>query len=125
VLLDADGRILLVRRGREPGRGRWSVPGGRVEAGEPEGAAAVREAAEETGLAVEVVRPLGTVTRDAPGGGTYVITDYLARCVAGPTEPVAADDADETRWVTREQMRSLELVDGLQAALADWGVLPD
>ena len=63
----ADG-LLLVRRGQEPARGTWSVPGGRVEAGESDPAATAREMLEETGLVVEVGRLAGTVERDGPDG---------------------------------------------------------
>ena len=66
------GRLLLVKRGREPARGTWSVPGGRVEAGETDEQATAREVLEETGLRVVVGELVGTVERDAPAGGVYV-----------------------------------------------------
>ena len=123
IVRDEQGRVLLVQRGREPGRGRWSIPGGRVEIGESDEAAVAREVAEETGLRVEVVRHVGSVQRPAPGGGTYDIHDYLVR-VIGPTVPTAGDDADDARWVTRSELAALPLVDGLLVALADWSLLP-
>lgn len=58
VVVDADGRVLLVKRGEEPEKGRWSVPGGRVDPGETLAQAAVREAFEETGLQVQIIREL-------------------------------------------------------------------
>ena len=123
VVRDEQGRVLLIQRGREPGRGRWSVPGGRVEIGEADEAAVAREVAEETGLRVEVVRYVGSVQRPAPDGGTYDIRDYLVR-VIGPTTPTAGDDADDVRWVTRSELADLPLVEGLLGALADWSLLP-
>ena len=64
---DDDGRLLVVRRGREPGRGLWSVPGGRVEPGESDTVAVEREVLEETGLHVTVGIRVGTVVRDGLG----------------------------------------------------------
>lgn len=134
IVHDDLGRLLLVRRGHEPGMGLWSVPGGRVEQGESDEAAVVREVAEETGLYAVVVRVLGSVLRPAPGGGTFVIRDYLmalppsttlpARPEHAAAEPVAGDDASAARWLTRAELQELPLVDGLLEALGGWGVLP-
>lgn len=122
IVHDAAGRLLLVRRGREPGRGLWSVPGGRCEPGEPAAAAVVREVREETGLDVRVERVVGRVERDGPGGVTYVIDD-LACVVLGGT-PAAGDDAEEVRWVDAAELGRLPLTAGLLDALAGWDVLP-
>jgi 8-oxo-dGTP diphosphatase len=126
IVHDARGRLLVVRRANPPGRGLWSVPGGRVEPGEADGEAVVREVAEETGLQVAVVRFVGSVRRPAPAGGTFVICDYLARCDGeGIARPVAGDDAQDARWVTRADLVELPLVDGLFESLSQWAVLPD
>lgn len=126
VALDERGRLLLVRRGHDPGRGLWSIPGGRVEAGESDRAALVREVLEETGIAVSVVRYLGTVARPAPTGGTYEIRDYLVAATGGASrEPVAGDDAAAAKWVTRSDLDRLPLVAGLLDALEAWQVLPE
>lgn len=119
---DEHGRLLLVRRGTEPGRGRWSVPGGRCEPGEDAAAAAVREALEETGLVVRAAGLVGQVHRPGPGGVTYVIDDV--RCVPVGGTLRAGDDADEVRWVTAAELAALPLVDGLREALSGWGVMP-
>src|ERR1700722_6840361 len=83
VLFDDAGRLLLIRRVNEPGRGRWSVPGGRVEDGETDQRAVIREVAEETGLAVEVTSWLGHVQRDGPDGTVFDIHDYSCRVTGG------------------------------------------
>lgn len=112
-----DGRILLVQRRNEPGRGRWSVPGGRVEPGESDAQALVREMAEETGLTVEVGALVGTVVR-----GDFHIADYRCTAVGGTLR--AGDDAADARWVDAAEFAALPLVEGLAETLGDWGVLP-
>lgn len=126
VVRDAEGRFLLVLRGREPARGLWSIPGGKVEPGESDVEATVREVHEETGLAVEVGEHVGTVTRAAPGGGTFLIRDYLATPVShAETRSVrAGDDALEVGWFSVADLRDLPTVTGLVEALEDWGLLP-
>jgi ADP-ribose pyrophosphatase YjhB (NUDIX family) len=119
---DDAGRLLLVRRGTEPGRGLWSVPGGRCEPGETAAEAAVREAREETGLQVVAGPVVGRVERPGPDGVVYVIDDVACRPSGGTL--AAGDDADDVRWVDAADLATLPLVDGLAEALADWGALP-
>jgi ADP-ribose pyrophosphatase YjhB (NUDIX family) len=131
VVFDPARRLLLVRRANPPAQGLWSIPGGRVEPGEHDEAAIVREVAEETGLAVAVRRLLGTVERDAPAGGVYVIADYACdlrdddRTTDRAATPVAGDDASDVGWFTAADLRTLPTSPGLVAALASWDVLPD
>ncbi len=125
VIRDDRGRLLLVRRGTEPGRGRWSVPGGRVERGETSQQAALREVVEETGLHVVLTGVAGVVERPGPDGVLYEIEDYYARLEAG-TEPEharAGDDAADVGWFTADEMTGLDCVPGLLDALRDWSVI--
>jgi 8-oxo-dGTP pyrophosphatase MutT (NUDIX family) len=120
VVLDHQGRLLVVLRGRAPARGRWSLPAGSVEPGESTQEAAVREVREETGLEVEVTGLAGQLTwRDGDGGG-FAITDHLARVTGGDQRP--GDDADALRWVTRSELEALPTTDGLLAFLDHHGI---
>jgi ADP-ribose pyrophosphatase YjhB (NUDIX family) len=122
IVLDASGRLLLVRRGRPPAQGRWSLPGGRVEPGETPAQAAVREVREETGLDVVVSRLVGSVRRPGPAGSVYLIDDFACTVRGGVLR--AGDDADDARWVTAAELAALPLSDGLLEALTGWQVLP-
>jgi 8-oxo-dGTP diphosphatase len=123
VIHDADGRLLLVRRGHEPAAGLWSIPGGRIEPGESEQAAVVREVEEETGLAVRCQALLGRVQRPGQGETIFDISDYRAEVTGGELRP--ADDATDARWVSAAEAVAMEqagrLTEGLLAALRSWG----
>ena len=114
--------LLLVRRGRPPGVGEWSVPGGRVEPGELLMEAVVRELHEETGLRGVCGSLVGWVERIGEGHH-FVILDFEAT-VIGDTEPMAGTDADEARWWPVAEVASLPLVEGLAEFLYDHGVIP-
>jgi ADP-ribose pyrophosphatase YjhB (NUDIX family) len=122
IVHDAEGRLLLIRRGRPPAEGRWSLPGGRVEAGESDAQAVVRELAEETGLRVEPGSLVGQVERPGPGGVVYDIHDYAAIVTGGTL--AAGDDASDARWASLSELRSLPTTEGLLEVLAGWGVIP-
>jgi 8-oxo-dGTP diphosphatase len=96
VVIVSDGAILLVQRGREPGRGLWAVPGGKVRRGETMRAAARREAREETGLDVEV-GDVVWVGEHIDDEHHLVLVDFAASVTGGRL--AAADDADDVRWV--------------------------
>jgi len=115
-----DDRVLLVRRGRSPARGKWSVPGGRVRLGESVEAALLREVQEECGLAIQLKGLVGVVDRIIPDPAGrvqyhYVLIDYLAAPLAG--EARAGSDAEAVRWVPVEEVGHLELTEGLEAML--------
>jgi len=101
-------RVLLVKRGREPLKGQWSLPGGLIEVGEPLEAGVVREVKEETGLDVEPVALIELLDRIHREGDRvrfhYVIADYFCRVKGGVLR--AASDADEVRWVGRAEWNS-------------------
>jgi 8-oxo-dGTP diphosphatase len=103
-----DGQVLLVRRGREPLRGRWSLPGGVLELGETLAQGVVREVLEETGLRVTplfIVETFDRIHRDAEGRLQYhyVLADFLCHVEGG--ELVCGDDADEVCWASRAEAK--------------------
>ena len=103
-----DGRVLLVRRGTEPLKGHWTLPGGMLEVGEALTTGAVREVREETGLEVEPIELIELLDRIHREGNRvryhYVIADYLCRVIGG--ELRAASDANAVRWVERSEWSS-------------------
>jgi 8-oxo-dGTP diphosphatase len=103
VIFNADGEVLLIRRGKPPLHQEWSIPGGTVEHAETLHAALAREVREETGLEIEIGGLIDVIDAIIPNrldGSTfhYVLIDYVARVTAG--EARAGSDATEVRWVT-------------------------
>ncbi len=120
VVTDGQGRLLMIKRAHEPGAGLWSIPGGRIEPGETDTEALIREMREETGLAVEVGPLIGSVQRPGLDGAVIDIRDYAATVAGGTLRP--GDDAADARWVEAADLDSLEITEGLIEALTDWGV---
>lgn len=133
VVIRGDSEVLLIRRGKPPYQGEWSIPGGKIEYGETTSEAALRELMEETGIKAEIVGlidvidSIGQREKGQPGDWHYLLVDYAARWVSG--EPVAQDDVDEaaffpldealalTRWdKTRDVIgRAIKMINALQA----------
>jgi len=105
VLVERDGRVLLVRRVGEPFRGLWTLPAGFINSGEDPAEAAARECLEETGLSVRVTRLFDIVAgREHPNGADFVIV-YYAEVIGG--ELRADDDADAAEWFAQEELPPL------------------
>ncbi|WP_409183176.1 NUDIX hydrolase [Amycolatopsis sp. VS8301801F10] len=121
IVFDDQGRLLLIRRAHDPGKGQWSLPGGRVEPGETDHEAVIRELREETGLDVRPHTLTGSVVR-----GSYDIHDYECTWTGGTL--TAGDDATDARWVNSAELVNLDeaghLVDQLLVTLRDWNALP-
>jgi 8-oxo-dGTP diphosphatase len=134
VIRDEAGRMLMILRGHEPAKGLWSIPGGRIEPGESDEQAVIREVREETGLDVTCGRLLGTAELPGLAGTVVVIRDYEAFVTPSPPgaalatgrAPVATagDDAADVRWVTDAEADAMEargeVTRGLLATLRSW-----
>lgn len=107
----------MVLRGRPPGAGLWSIPGGRVEPGESDAEALVRELREETGLAVAVGERAGSVEISG-----FDVHDYLCAVTGGSLR--AGDDAADVRWVPLTELEGLPVTAGLIETLRSWKVIP-
>ncbi len=119
VVIDGD-RVLLVRRGHEPLKGEWSLPGGAVEIGETLEFAIAREVREETGLEVDVgpmVDVLDRIRMDADGRPRYhyVLIDFLCRPSGGTL--ACASDADDARWALLSELTRYRVADSAAAVI--------
>ncbi len=115
-----DGAVLLVRRGHDPGRGEWAMPGGRLRLGETLAQAARREVREETSVEIdpgEVLSVTDLIQRDDAGRVRYhyVLVDLLARYVSG--EPRAGSDALDVRWVDARDLDAYPMPDRTRRVL--------
>ncbi len=117
----ADEHLLMVRRGTPPCQGQWSLPGGRVDAGETLHQAVVREVREETGLAVVCQELVGWVERISDEHH-FVIMDFAAVPLSDD-KPVPASDAADARFVPLWEIAELDLVDGLIEFLSDHDIV--
>ncbi|TQN41566.1 ADP-ribose pyrophosphatase YjhB (NUDIX family) [Blastococcus colisei] len=122
VVLDADGRLLLIRRGHDPHAGLWSLPGGRVEEGETLAQAVRREVLEETGLRVAVGDVVGQV-RIPAGTVVYDVVDLACTLDPPDQQPVAGDDAIDVVLADPAALDRLPCTPRLVETLRAWGVL--
>ena len=120
VVVDGED-LLMIRRGRGPAQGEWSVPGGRVRAGELLAEAVVRELAEETGLEGICEDLVGWAERIGDDHH-YVILDFRVTMLES-RDPVAGSDAVEARWVPIVDVVDFQLVEGLAEFLHEHGIL--
>jgi ADP-ribose pyrophosphatase YjhB (NUDIX family) len=125
ALIIENGRAVLIKRGKAPLLGEWSIPGGMLELGETLRQGAEREALEETGLVVRATELLGVFDRVVPDGDGgvvyhYVLIDFLCEKVSGELQ--AGADAADARWFTPEETGHLPLAGDtagvIQAAFA-------
>lgn len=112
AIIICNGQILLEKRKNEPGKGKWSIPGGLVDLGETARQTVIREVKEETGLEVErpeLIDVVDNVTRDSDGKIKYhfVIIDYFVKLKGGILK--AADDADELKWASLDEAEKYDL----------------
>jgi 8-oxo-dGTP diphosphatase len=117
AVLICDGKILLEKRKNEPGKGKWSIPGGLVELGENAEQTVIREVKEETGLEVEKpehIDVVNNVTRDANGEIKYhfVIIDYFVKLKGGKMK--AMSDAEELKWVPFDEVEKYDLTESFR-----------
>jgi 8-oxo-dGTP diphosphatase len=118
--------MLMILRGHAPAKGLWSIPGGRIEPGESDEQAVIREVREETGLDVTCGRLLGTAEIPGLAGTIVVIRDYEAMVVAGSAtaRATAGDDAADVRWVSDAEADAMDergqITSGLLATLRAW-----
>lgn len=114
-----DGKILLVRRAREPSKGIYTFPGGRVEFGESLTEALAREVREETGLIIEILGLTGfreALPGKTGGHGHFVILPFAARWVAN--DVTLNDELDDAKWLVPDELKGLPITLGLEATIA-------
>jgi ADP-ribose pyrophosphatase YjhB (NUDIX family) len=119
-----DDRVLLVRRARSPGKGFYSLPGGRVEFGESLHTALHREVDEETAIKIDIIGLAGwrEVLPSPSGGGHYLIMSFAARWKA--LEPVLNDEHDDFKWLKPDEFGDLKITGGLQEVIeAAWRII--
>jgi 8-oxo-dGTP diphosphatase len=127
VVVVREGRLLMVKRSKEPAKGKWSIPGGKLELGETLYEGARREVAEECSIEINIERFLDaadTIIRDPDGRVRfhYVLVDMVGKYKSGRLK--ARSDAEECRWVNLEEVDRLDITESLKAVLERNGMIP-
>lgn len=112
VVVWHDERVLLIKRGKPPRAGHWSLPGGAQQLGETLAEAAKREVREETGIDIElgdIIATLDMIDRDQAGRVRhhYTLVDFVAEGLEAKLQ--AGDDALDARWFSRDEIDQLDL----------------
>ncbi len=120
AIIVEDARVLLIKRGKPPLLGEWSIPGGMLELGETLRHGAEREALEETSLVVQATELLGVFERIVPDENKrttyhYVLVDFLCKKLSGNL--CASGDAADARWFTPDELKALPLPDDTRHVL--------
>ena len=110
-------QVLLIKRGKPPGKGLWSLPGGKIEFGESAEAAAVRELFEETQVTAKLLHSIGPFEVRRDGAVIYSISSFAGLYVSG--EAVASSDASDVAWVYPQALGSFELAPNIAQAIAE------
>jgi 8-oxo-dGTP diphosphatase len=111
------GKVLLIKRGKPPGKGLWSLPGGKIEFGESAEAAAVRELFEETQVTAKLLQAMGPFEVRRGEAVVYKITCFAGLYVSG--EAVASSDAADVAWVYPQALGGFELAPNIAQAIAE------
>ena len=117
-----DGKILLMKRAFEPGKGKWSIPGGLVEVGETISDACAREMEEETGIKIHVLELINAYDMIVPDESGrikyhYVLIDFLVKPIGGTER--SSVEVLEMKWVTYEEARQLDMTNSARKALQE------
>jgi len=122
AIIVQNGKLVLVKRGVEPAKGKWSIPGGAVELGEEVRDAAIREAKEECGLDIELVNdtPMDAIDNMIPDEKGrlqyhYILLQFLAQPKGGTLKPTS--DVTEARWVPLEEVEKYDLTNSFRLFL--------
>ncbi|MFN3979801.1 MAG: NUDIX hydrolase [Caldilinea sp.] len=123
ALIEANDRVLLIRRAVEPARGQWALPGGYMDAGELPVAALQREVSEEVGIDIEVGQLLEIFPMVNSGGASLgIVLAYSARPRNVVAELIACDDVDQAMWFTAEELPAELAFESTQQLLARWQI---
>lgn len=114
VIVWRGDQVLLIRRGKEPRKGQWSIPGGMQELGETAKAAGIREVMEETGIAIAIDGLIDVVDLILPDDAGrirthYTLIDYYGHCLEEDAEPRPGGDVDASRWVHHDRLKDYGL----------------